>query len=259
MKLATATRDAVLADYTAGEPIANITANHRVSRATVYRITKAAIDAGLPERKRGPNKRPPTLCACGTPTTSKTRTCRPCYLTTVRRKAPTDMTRNSPQIRWAALVPDDVDTEWMDRGLCWRVGTPENWFPSSAGSPDEAEAIATCFQCDVREECLNYALKLEHTSDGEPISAAHRHGIFGGLTGVERGRIALPETDPATHCRNRHELTEETTRVDARGLVECVLCTRDRQNKRMPCPDCGSVMAKGSIWLHRKRRHSRVA
>ena len=80
MKIDTEIRDAVIADYKAGHSLAAIAAEHAIHRTTIYRIAKAA---GLPERKRGPAKRAVVLCACGTPTTSKTRTCRLCYLTTV--------------------------------------------------------------------------------------------------------------------------------------------------------------------------------
>lgn len=53
---------------------------------------------------------------------------------------------------------------------------PDAWFPEKGGSSVEAKRI--CADCDVREQCLEWAL-----------SNRERFGIFGGTTPEERRRI----------------------------------------------------------------------
>ncbi|HEX4432818.1 MAG TPA: WhiB family transcriptional regulator [Frankiaceae bacterium] len=64
---------------------------------------------------------------------------------------------------------------WTEIALCLQVD-PEMFFPERGGSTREAKRI--CTGCDVRTECLTYA--LEHTE---------RFGIWGGLSERERRRI----------------------------------------------------------------------
>lgn len=61
---------------------------------------------------------------------------------------------------------------WMDRANCHQVD-PDLFFPERGASIAEARAV--CRACDVREECLEYA--LEH---GE------KFGIWGGKSERER-------------------------------------------------------------------------
>lgn len=64
---------------------------------------------------------------------------------------------------------------WMDRGNCHGVD-PELFFPERGASTREAKAV--CRACEVRDECLEYA--LDH---GE------KHGIWGGRSERERRRM----------------------------------------------------------------------
>lgn len=77
----------------------------------------------------------------------------------------------------AELAADVVDNrqDWQDRGLCSQTD-PEAFFPEKGGSTQEAKRI--CSACDVRAECLEYAL-----AHGE------RFGIWGGLSERERRRL----------------------------------------------------------------------
>lgn len=65
---------------------------------------------------------------------------------------------------------------WMDKALCQGVD-PEVMFPEDLAGVEEAKAI--CYQCPVREACLEYALVHRE-----------RHGIWGGESERERRRIA---------------------------------------------------------------------
>ena len=71
-------------------------------------------------------------------------------------------------------VADD-EQEWQERALCAQTD-PEAFFPEKGGSTREAKRI--CLGCEVRSECLEYA--LEHDE---------RFGIWGGLSERERRKL----------------------------------------------------------------------
>ena len=74
------------------------------------------------------------------------------------------------------VSPDDVDElGWQDRALCAQTD-PEAFFPEKGGSTREAKRV--CRSCEVRAECLEYA--LEHDE---------RFGIWGGMSERERRRL----------------------------------------------------------------------
>ena len=74
------------------------------------------------------------------------------------------------------LSPDELDElGWQDRALCAQTD-PEAFFPEKGGSTREAKRV--CRSCEVRAECLEYA--LEHDE---------RFGIWGGMSERERRRI----------------------------------------------------------------------
>jgi WhiB family redox-sensing transcriptional regulator len=65
--------------------------------------------------------------------------------------------------------------QWQDRALCAQTD-PEAFFPEKGGSTREAKKI--CLGCEVRNECLDYALAHDE-----------RFGIWGGLSERERRRL----------------------------------------------------------------------
>jgi WhiB family transcriptional regulator, redox-sensing transcriptional regulator len=74
-----------------------------------------------------------------------------------------------------ALVDPDPSLDWQDRGLCRQLD-PEMFFPEKGGSTREAKRA--CASCEVRAECLRYALDNDE-----------RFGVWGGLSDRERRRI----------------------------------------------------------------------
>jgi WhiB family redox-sensing transcriptional regulator len=66
---------------------------------------------------------------------------------------------------------------WRLDALCAETD-PEAFFPEKGGSTREAKRV--CTGCEVRDECLEYAL----TND-------ERFGIWGGLSERERRRLRL--------------------------------------------------------------------
>ncbi|ANA85267.1 WhiB-like regulatory protein [Gordonia phage BritBrat] len=65
---------------------------------------------------------------------------------------------------------------WHDDALCSQVDVGDMFFPEKGGSTAEAKTI--CAGCDVREQCLEWALENQE-----------RFGIFGGKSERERRRI----------------------------------------------------------------------
>ncbi len=65
--------------------------------------------------------------------------------------------------------------EWHERSLCSQ-SDPEAFFPEKGGSTYEAKRI--CSRCEVKGECLEYALAHDE-----------RFGIWGGLSERERRKL----------------------------------------------------------------------
>jgi WhiB family redox-sensing transcriptional regulator len=86
----------------------------------------------------------------------------------------------SEPIYLAALgASADTDTPgllaWQEQALCAQTD-PEAFFPEKGGSTREAKRI--CVGCEVKGECLEYALEQDE-----------RFGIWGGLSERERRRL----------------------------------------------------------------------
>ena len=64
---------------------------------------------------------------------------------------------------------------WQERALCAQTD-PEAFFPEKGGSTREAKRV--CLTCEVRSECLEYALENDE-----------RFGIWGGLSERERRKL----------------------------------------------------------------------
>lgn len=70
---------------------------------------------------------------------------------------------------------DGGPLEWQQRALCAQTD-PEAFFPEKGGSTREAKKV--CSSCDVRAECLDYALANDE-----------RFGIWGGYSERERRKL----------------------------------------------------------------------
>jgi WhiB family transcriptional regulator, redox-sensing transcriptional regulator len=83
----------------------------------------------------------------------------------------------SRYLRELAVEPAQApgDLTWQDLALCAETD-PESFFPEKGGSTREAKRV--CRSCEVRAECLEYALETEQ-----------RFGIWGGMSERERRRL----------------------------------------------------------------------
>ena len=75
-----------------------------------------------------------------------------------------------------------VDASFMDEGTCRKEGARTDIFFADSGRRVEdrlavQEALSFCIRCEVRVECLEYAIDCME------------HGVWGGTTLDERDRI----------------------------------------------------------------------
>ena len=69
-------------------------------------------------------------------------------------------------------LEDLEELGWQEKSLCAETD-PEAFFPEKGGSTREAKKV--CMACEVRVECLDYALENDE-----------RFGIWGGLSETRR-------------------------------------------------------------------------
>ncbi|WP_292674563.1 MULTISPECIES: WhiB family transcriptional regulator [unclassified Microbacterium] len=80
-----------------------------------------------------------------------------------------------PGVRRQEPAEADSTLAWQADALCAQTD-PEAFFPEKGGSTRDAKRI--CTTCDVRGECLEYALQNDE-----------RFGIWGGLSERERRKL----------------------------------------------------------------------
>ena len=90
---------------------------------------------------------------------------------------PSGLTGRKGEIVRELFILDEGAEEfgWQERALCAQTD-PEAFFPEKGGSTREAKRI--CQGCEVRAECLEYALGHDE-----------RFGIWGGLSERERRKL----------------------------------------------------------------------
>jgi WhiB family redox-sensing transcriptional regulator len=125
---------------------------------------------------------------------------------------------------------------WRDHAACLEVVSAD-YDPFFADTPDlQAEAIAICGTCPVRDACLTFAVRT-----------GQQYGIWGGqaqqvirsLIALERagrpqGRRASASHPQAskTHCKRGHRFSAENTYYAPDGQRRCRICLRDAQPTR---------------------------
>jgi WhiB family redox-sensing transcriptional regulator len=106
---------------------------------------------------------------------------------------------------------------WTAQALCAQVDS-DMFFPEKGGSPKDAQKV--CHDCDVKTECLQYALDNDE-----------RFGVWGELTERQRRRLkrALQgeEVPDTSHCINGHNRAQ----VGVSPAGDCRQCARDREQR----------------------------
>ena len=97
-----------------------------------------------------------------------------------------DESSDNPLAELWGLFKRDDDVSWQHRALCSQTD-PEAFFPEKGGSTRDAKRV--CAQCEVREQCLKWA--IEHDE---------RFGIWGGFERTRGGVVTRRNT------RNGHDV-----------------------------------------------------
>ena len=108
---------------------------------------------------------------------------------------------------------ETIEDQWQERALCAQTD-PEAFFPEKGGSTREAKRI--CLGCEVRDECLDYALANDE-----------RFGIWGGLS--ERERRRLKRADRLVQSSSPGKSGSMTSGSTPRYVLTCCTstsCTR---------------------------------
>lgn len=125
--------------------------------------------------------------------------------------------------------------DWRHKATC-RDMDPELFQPVGMAGPALVQAVRAklvCSACPVIAQCRTWAVEQGESS-----------GVWAGLSELDRrtvrvtelARVAaapVPSQEPApavaATCPAGHPVSEENTRIDARGRLECRVCSRDRQ------------------------------
>ena len=103
------------------------------------------------------------------------------------------------------LEVDSTDRRWQERANCLGVD-PDLFFPERGASTKEAKSV--CGGCEVKTECLEYALR-----HGE------KFGIWGGMSERERRRLrrqrALATTSGSRSVDASSPVVTTPTRTDS--------------------------------------------
>lgn len=85
-------------------------------------------------------------------------------------------------MEWDTFLGSQEELDWQDFALCQEVDS-ELFFPEEGTSGLDAKKV--CRTCDVRKECLEYALENRE-----------QHGVWGGMLRKERLYFARTHTAP---------------------------------------------------------------
>lgn len=104
-----------------------------------------------------------------------------------------------PDFDWSLLFPEEaVDHGWMTGARCVETG-PEPFFPGQHEKATGAKRV--CQGCEVRAECLDYAMALRIED-----------GVWGGQSSRERRKVrgdlmraVLAEQEPVLGLAEQHE------------------------------------------------------
>jgi WhiB family redox-sensing transcriptional regulator len=125
---------------------------------------------------------------------------------------------------------------WRDLAACLDVVSAD-YDPFFADSAElQAEAIAICATCSVRNACLTFAVRTGQQSGiwgGQPPQIIRR------LIALERAGSPHSRQAPArhpqaskTHCKRGHRFSAENTYYTPDGHRRCRTCLREAQPVR---------------------------
>ena len=125
---------------------------------------------------------------------------------------------------------------WRDQTACQNLITAD-YDPFFADSAElQAEAIAICETCPVRDACLTFAVR---TGQQYGIWGGQPHQIIRRLIALERAGRPRSHQVPArhpqaskTHCKRGHRFSPDNTYYTPDGQRRCRKCLREAQPTR---------------------------
>jgi WhiB family redox-sensing transcriptional regulator len=109
---------------------------------------------------------------------------------------------------------------WRDLAACLDVVSADHdpFFADSAEL--QAEAIAICEACLVRDDCLTFAVRT-----------GQQYGIWGGQPHHRQAPASHPQASK-THCKHGHPFNAANTYYTPDGRRRCRTCLREAQPVR---------------------------
>ncbi len=128
------------------------------------------------------------------------------HLRAIPETAPlTDEEVNNFLGRSIAPIKVDSSLAWQAFGLCAQTD-PELFSPGKGDSTKDAKAI--CARCEVRLQCLDYALENDE-----------RFGIWGGLSSKQRAKLKQQDTHAGELSQLQYyEKSSEEEEINSRGI-----------------------------------------
>jgi WhiB family transcriptional regulator, redox-sensing transcriptional regulator len=111
----------------------------------------------------------------------------------------------SDQVERPVMIEDGGRQAWLDQAAC-RDLDPERFFPEPGEQVKAAEAKQVCGSCQVRDHCLELAVKAAGGIDAD-------HGVFGGTLPSERSPLRGNRFPEPSAYRQHRELAEQAHRL----------------------------------------------
>jgi WhiB family transcriptional regulator, redox-sensing transcriptional regulator len=125
---------------------------------------------------------------------------------------------------------------WPDQAACLEV-VSANYDPFFSDVKDlQAEAIAICGTCPVRDACLTFAVRTGQQYGiwgGQPQQLIRRLIVLERAGRPQSRRVSARHPQASkTHCKRGHRFTAENTYYAPDGQRRCRQCLREAQPTR---------------------------
>ena len=96
-----------------------------------------------------------------------------------------------------ALLPlsDVEELAWQEKALCAQTD-PEAFFPEKGGSTREAKRV--CLSCDVRDDCLEYALANDERFRMREACLANTRNVAWNASSAQCSSLSVRRHTPIT-------------------------------------------------------------
>lgn len=135
-------------------------------------------------------------------------------------------------------------TDWKARGLCAQTD-PDAFFPEKGGATRDAKAV--CAACEVRVQCLEYALDRDE-----------RFGIWGGTSEFERKKLRKGGKAPVSSAVPEQPALPRPPHKGGTPPAPCGTETAFRRHRRNKEPVDSACTAAHLVYLDDTREARRT-